>query len=353
MTDEYADARFFSRNITFGGIFSHFNFGPANRCQQLAHFGGRSTALHYGFGNILGSADRAAQEHALAARQRLHIGLRLGKPELVAVYSGYCGHIRGRGLGFQADGQHHHVEFLFNNALAVVLGHIADDEVIAVRRLFDRRHLTANIANVVVVLRAVIKTLETFPESPEIDVEATIFYIDLEDSCFDIGFMFLGDDCFLGGVHAAHRRAIRVSAGRVAGTHALDPCDPLGRPTVGRAFQVSLGRARSAEDALELYSRQHIGIPPKTVFGFSRRIKGIEAAGQDYRTDFQILFSVLYSIVNGSGGTDLFARAASSPCLKIDTVLGIDDGHKGNGLREGDVDGPPVTKFGVEFVGNL
>jgi len=112
-------------------------------------------------------------------------------------------------------------------------------------------------------------------------------------------------------------------------------------------------RSRCTEYALELHSRHHIGIPPETIFGLSRRVEGVEAAGKYYSAYIQILFPVLDSIINSVGGADLFAGAAPPPGLEINAILGVDDRHKGNGLCKGDVDGPPVTEFGVEFVGDL
>ena len=75
----------------------------------------------------------------------------------------------------------------------------------------------------------------------------------------------LGEDGFLGGIHAADRRAEGV--GLIARADALEPGDRVGRPLIRSADHDPLGRAGAARQALVLHRVQDVGVTSITEFG--------------------------------------------------------------------------------------
>ena len=77
--------------------------------------------------------------------------------------------------------------------------------------------------------------------------------------------MLPGNNRFLGGVHAADRRAVTLPAAAVAGAHALDPGDLFRMGAVRWALHDSAERTGSAEHALELEAGYHVRVATVTV----------------------------------------------------------------------------------------
>ena len=116
-------------------------------------------------------------------------------------------------------------------------------------------YAAAQVAYAVALLRAAIVGAVTLAEGARIHEE---------DGHFGFGIVFPGHDRFLGGVHAAHGRAIIVLL--VARADALQERDLARRLSIRWPDDVPLGGSGGAEQALELERRDYVRIAAPAKF---------------------------------------------------------------------------------------
>ena len=114
-------------------------------------------------------------------------------------------------------------------------GGVDHAEVLRPGHLVGSRDEGADVSHAQLVLRPVAVAVEILSEGAEIEEE---------DGYLQARFVFLGQDRFLGGSHAANRGAIIVVAPVIARTDALDERQPLGWLAVTGTKDVSPRGAR-------------------------------------------------------------------------------------------------------------
>ena len=129
--------------------------------------------------------------------------------------------------------------------------------------------------------------------------------------------VFVGNNCFLDGVHTADGRTIAVIAMlHVPRTNTLEPGDLLGFLVVGGPDHMTLKGTRGAENALEFYTGNHIWMFAVEIGIDHRWIERISSGGKNHRTNVQsdrlFLHAVLYSfgLAGGDAGETLTAGHA-------------------------------------------
>ena len=149
----------------------------------------------------------------------------------------------------------------------------------------------------------------------------------------------------LGRVHAADLGAVGLAllAAVAPGANALDEYQRMGMGAVRGAQQRAAGGARRVHQPLELQAGHHV-----RALGVGELVEllhgdGLEAGGGDDCAIFLLNQLILLGVVDGPGGTDLGADTALAG-FQHGTVVGVDGGHLGHRLGEGDVDGPAVVQ---------
>ena len=146
------------------------------------------------------------------------------------------------------------------------------------------------------------------------------------------GRMFLRNDGFLRGVHAAYRRTVLI-AHEVPRANALQERNTSGLPVVGRSDQMPAIGTRSTQHSLELRRRHNICKTLIVVFEPVVRVIPIKTGRQYDRSDMELDVLSLLLEVDGLGVTDGLACSAVSG-LKVDTAVPVDRWCVRNGLRE-------------------
>ena len=165
------------------------------------------------------------------------------------VNSQFCGQLHDLGGDFQAAGEHHHMEFFRLNR--PIFRHIANVDVAglvigihAVNPGADKAHPAFLFGPPVILLK--ILPMGAHVHEEDGGVQGVFLAV------------LLGDDRLLDGVHAAHRRAVRIGF-FIPGAHTLQPGDLGGFIPVVGAHDMALERPRGAQDALEFHAVDDIG----------------------------------------------------------------------------------------------
>ncbi len=189
-----------------------------------------------------------------------------------------------------ADRENHHFEAFLVQVPCLVL--IAEQQIAGGGILVQPADTATGVADPV----AVPGSLEVAPvalgERPHVHHE----HVDVQ-----IGLVLLGHDRFLGGVHAAHRRAVVV--GLVARAHALQEGDPLGCLVVGGPLDVASRGAGGRQQPFELHCRYHVGIPAQPVLLRHLGPVDLVAGGENDGTDRQLLGAGHHVVVDGIDAT--------------------------------------------------
>ena len=158
---------------------------------------------------------------------------------------------QGDGLGWRlaAHRQNHHVERLAPQDTLLVL--VMEDQVVGIGILLDLRDTRARVLYPPQVLGLV-------KVGGVLLAEGALVHD--KDFALDAGQAFLGQDRFLGGIHAADRRAVGMLL--ISRADALQPGDPLGDLAIGWALDDALRGAGAAGQALKLQAGDDVGIAP-------------------------------------------------------------------------------------------
>ncbi len=189
----------------------------------------------------------------------------------------------------------------------------------------------ADVAHAQLVLGPIAVAVEILAEGPQVEEE---------DGDVQPRFVLLGQDGFLGGGHAADRRAVGVVAAVVARAHALDEGQPAGGLAVGGAADVALRGTGGREHPLELHAGEHVGGQPVAELAAAGGVEGLETGREDHAPDFQFELLDRLVVVDRAGLADLGAQAALAG-REMDAVVAVDDRHPRRGLRMGQVDRGP------------
>ena len=204
--------------------------------------------------------------------------------------------------------------------------------------LVDAGDEGADVAHAQLVLGPIAIAVEILAEGPQVEEE---------DGDVQARLVLLGQDRFLGGGHAADRRAVGVVAALVARADALDEGQPAGGLAVGRAADVAVRGTGGREHPLELQAGEHVGGQPVAELAAAGGVEGLETGREDHAADFQFELLDRLIVVDRAGLADLGAEAALAG-REMDAVLAVDDRHAGRGLRMGQVDrGPALQVLGI------
>ncbi len=189
-------------------------------------------------------------------------------------------------------------------------------------------------------------TLEFLAVAPNIHVE---------DALRDVpaGRMFGRHERLLDGIHAADTRAVAVRAPvRAPRSHALQPGDLAGFASVRRADEMPHARAAGRQEALVFKAGDDVGDAAVAVKIEARGIEGLEAGGEDDRTDMDRHRLFLVVEIDGAGGAEFLAGPAFA-ALQVDAVVAVDGVFEGHRLPVLDIGGFPFVDPHVEFVVDL
>ena len=180
----------------------------------------------------LGSWNAPAHEHAgPRGVQRPEL---VGRGETPAVqhHAQPLGLLLQAGAGLQAEREHDHVE-LFLDLLHLGAG-VDQAEVPRAGHFVVAGNEGTDVAHAQLVLRPIAVAVEILAEGPQVEEE---------DGDVQARLVLLGQDGFLGGGHAADRRAVVVVAAVVARADALDEGQPpaAALPSAGRRMWPCVG----------------------------------------------------------------------------------------------------------------
>ncbi len=159
--------------------------------------------------------------------------------------------------------------------------------------------------------------------------------------------VLFGQDGFLGGGHAADRRAIFVVAARIARADALDKGHSLGRFAVGGAKDVAAGRAGGRKQSLELHVGKHVGGEAESEFPATRGVEGLETGRQHDAADIEFHCFFRLIVVDCPGLADLGTQPTLAGA-EMDATIAVDHRHAGRRLRMGQIDAGPGGKVLIE-----
>ena len=179
-----------------------------------------------------------------------------------------------------------------------VLRNIFHQQIIGLLQFLDCRGHGADVADAVFVLGAIDKAVEILAVGADVHVENC--------GLQPLG-VFLADDRFLGGIHAANRRTPAVIAGCVAGTDALNEGDLLRFLAVGNPLDMAEERTGSRQNPLKLNAGDDIFINAVTVFAAESGIKYFKAGRSNDSADFNCFFFKCHIVVDGLGDTGINA----------------------------------------------
>jgi len=202
----------------------------------------------------------------------------------------------------QTHGEDDHVE---NFALDLpVLISVGQDQIGgAMGSRFHAVNARANKAHPDFVPGAIVVTLE---------VLAVSAHVHKENGGIQRFFgMFLGNDRFLDGVHAAHAGTVSMSALlEVAGADTLEPCNLLGFGLIGRPHQVSLEGTGGTQNALEFHTGDNVGVPAIAVGVVNVGVKRFKTRRQNDRTHVENPLHRLLFVRHGLGRTGRHTHVA-------------------------------------------
>ena len=165
--------------------------------------------------------------------------------------------------------------------------------------------------------------------------------------------MLFGDHCLLGGVHAAHGRAVLLPSFLLGpGSAALDVCDLLGLLSGGGDDDVTSVGSGCAHDPLVLDCGDDVLESAVSVLGGDVCVPYLESGCGDDRSDLEDDLLVLVVVVDCSLTAVLGAESALA-LLDHVTVILVDDCDTGNGLCVGDVDCFPGGESELVLVRNV
>ena len=241
----------------------------------------------------------------------------------------------------QPDRQHHQIEFLFLHA--VVVGRVADGDVLGVRDLVADRHVASDELHAGQVLRPLVEALEVLAVGADVVVENRRLHL---------RHVVLGQDHLLLRVGAADRRAIAVAArDHLPRTDAVDPGDLVRMLLVRRAQDLALVRPGGAEQALEVEAGDDVLIGAVAVVAAQPGVEGLVAGRQNDRPDLD--FDFLRLLVEVDGVVLAHARAdRAGLVLQIEAAV-VDVSDQRHGLRKIDVDRLVQRQILVERIRNL
>ena len=178
-------------------------------------------------------------------------------------------------------------------------------------------------------------------------------HVNVEHGHVRIGIFFPDIHGMLGVVHAADLGAVRLPPARgIARTDAAHDDDLLRLPARRGTHQVAFRRAAGVGQPFQLERRDDVLAAAPAQVAEMLQIKQVEARRQHdgavlFRHDF-ILLGVVDGLVRAHKG----AHAALAR-LEPEAVRPVDDGHLGDGLGKGDVDGPALAQAGIELAAGL
>jgi len=229
--------------------------------------------------------------------------------------------------GIQADGQDHHLEFLF---LDTFIGRgIADGDIFGLRILFPYGYVASNKSNAGKIRRSLVEPFKILPKGTNIIMEY---------STLRLGVMLLGQDHLFLVVRAAHAGAIAVlSLGNTSRANAGNPGDFVGMLQVGRTQDFSLVCSRGGQKPFKIHAGDHIGKLSVVIFLHFPGIKGLQTGSQNDRPHIDVHLLRLLFEIDGVRLADSLTESAFL-LLQVETAL-VNIGNQRKSLREIDVDG--------------
>ena len=323
VADEHPDAGRLSGDVPLRGQLARGDLGAPHRGQGNHGPGSSAGTLHHRLGDVLGLSEGTADVHSLPGSSHRVEGAGAGEAVVVELDAEGVGQLAGLDRRLQPRGEHHHLE-LPGAVLLGVLVHVADHEVAVLSGLADLRGAAAGEADAQ-PLGPLVVLVEALAVGPDVHVE---------DLAGQVRLVLHGDDGFLDGVHAAHRRAVVVL--RIPAAHALDEGQPTRLPPVRRTQDLAGAGTAGRQDPLELQARDHVREGAVAELRLLRGVVEAETRGQDHGAGLDRGLPVFLGVLDGLDRADLLADAAV-PGLEVYAVVPIDDRHIGQRLGEGDV----------------
>src|SRR5664280_1126523 len=312
VADEDAHARLLAGDVALGRVLLVHGERAARVGEAGHHLGRGGRGLRDRVRDVLGLAERADDEDALAARlQRVEL-LQLAEAVPVEGDADVAGRLLRLARRLQAGRQHHHVEAALVQLAAFVLP--ADQEVVGERVFLDVRGTRADEAHALVP-GALVEGVEAL---------ALGAHVHQEDRRLGVGLVVDGEHRLLVGEHATDAGAVLVLL--VARAHALDEGDFLGVRPVGRALDLAHRGAAGAEGALVLERREHIGVAPVAVLAFVSGVVEVEAGRHDHGADLDVQLLVALAVQQGAGAAGAHALHALGADGAVEAALGLGHG---------------------------
>ena len=139
------------------------------------------------------------------------------------------------------------------------------------------------------------------------------------------------DPCLLYGVHATYSRTVWFTLVRVTGAGAEHVDNSLDCPSIGGADETARCWALDVQHALHGDRPHDVRVVAHEPFTIVVEIVQVVTAGEDDRTDLELMYTVAEGEVDGTAGACLDTRAALRARLAVDEV------GRGNRLEEREV----------------
>ena len=395
VADKNPDPRGFLPDVPLRGKRLFMNQSVA-RIGELACRGtGDRRRFHDRRRNVLGPLEHTTRIDPRSGCLHRRKAARRHEVVIVQFYTQLLGQLSNLGRRFQAGGKHDQVEFIFHLDAFVV--YISKAQIVrtgnALHAMNTGTHKTdAQFLGAIVIL------FELLPVST---------HVHKEDGGLQVPFgVFLGDDRFLDGIHAADARAVPVVAViQLARSHALKPSNPFrlmslclllpepGEPGlemltfchhfrrlfaaffprliqlplqllklflslfnflpdshIGRTLEMPAGGPTRTQQPFELHGSDHVGMVAVSISVKTAWIERLESSGENDGSHLQIQQLLLLFVIDGIRGTDLGANAALLAVSQLTAVFSIDGISRGDGLRIVFINGFAFAKSFIESI---